>query len=229
MFVTKAMTRKVFTVTPDDTLLNARELMKTQRIHHVPVVHEGGKLVGIISDRDIRSAMPSSLYYEYGSEREQEKLERFKVKDVMTANVVRLSLRDTIQDALLLLLKYDIGAMPVVDDEGILVGIVAIRDLLQALVTLLGIGQPGSLLCLLVDDHIGETKKIVDLIFEEKIPVGSLLAVRHWQPGKRAVFPYLMSKNIGPLKKKFQEHGYKILDPVEWYLGDMEREKQEAT
>jgi acetoin utilization protein AcuB len=227
MFVTKAMTRKVFTVTPEDTLLHARELMKTRKIHHVPVVDEGDKLVGIISDRDVRSAMPSSLYYEYGSEREREKLERFKVKDVMTAKVISLSLRDTIQDALLLLLKYDIGALPVVDDEGILVGILAIRDLLRALVALLGIGQPGSLLCLLVEDHIGETKKIVDLIFEEKIPVGSLLAVRHWQPGKRAVFPYLMSMNIGPLKRKFQEHGYKILDPLEWYLGDMEQDKEE--
>jgi acetoin utilization protein AcuB len=227
MFVTKAMTRKVFTVTPDDSLLNARELMKTHKVRHIPVVGEGGKLVGIISDRDIRSAMPSSLYYEYGSEREREKLERFIVKDVMTPNVVSLSLRDTIQDALLLLLKHDFGALPVVDDEGILVGILATRDLLRALVTLLGIDQPGSPLCLLVEDRLGETKKIVDLICEEKVPIGSVLAVRHWEPGKRAVFPYLMSYNIAPLKGKFQEHGYKILDPVEWYLGDMEREKQE--
>jgi acetoin utilization protein AcuB len=115
----------------------------------------------------------------------------------------------------------------VVDDEGILVGILTTRDLMRALENLLGIDQPGSLLCLLVEDHIGETKKIVDLIFEEKIPIGSVLAIRHWEPGKRAVFPYLMSINIAPLKRKFQERGYKILDPVEWYLGDMEREKQE--
>jgi len=227
MFVTKAMTRKVLTVTPDDSLLDARELMKTHKVHHVPVVEKGKKLVGIISDRDIRSAMPSTLYYESGSEREREKLERFRVKDVMTANVITLSLRDTLQDALLLLLKYDFGALPVVDNEGVLVGILAVRDLLRALVTLLGIGQPGSLLCLLVEDHLGETKKIVDLIFEEKVPIGSVLAVRHWEPGKRAVFPYLMSMNIGPLKKRFQEQGYKILDPVEWYLGDVGREKQE--
>jgi acetoin utilization protein AcuB len=221
------MTRKVFTVTPDHSLLDARELMKTQKFRHIPVVEEGGKLVGIISDRDIRSAMPSSLYYESGSEREREKLERFRVKDVMTANVISLSLRDTIQDALLLLRKHKFGALPVVDDEGILVGILTTRDLMRALENLLGIDQPGSLLCLLVEDHIGETKKIVDLIFEEKIPIGSVLAIRHWEPGKRAVFPYLMSINIAPLKRKFQEQGYKILDPVEWYLGDMEREKHE--
>jgi acetoin utilization protein AcuB len=227
MFVTKAMTRKVFTVTPDHSLLNARELMKTHTFRHIPVVEEGGKLVGIISDRDIRSAMPSSLYYEYGSEKEREKLERFRVKDVMTATVISLSLRDTVQDALLLLRKHKFGALPVVDDKGILVGILTTRDLMRALENLLGIDQPGSLLCLLVEDHIGETKKIVDIIFEEKIPIGSVLAVRHWEPGKRAVFPYLMSINIAPLKRKFQKRGYKILDPMEWYLGDMEREKQE--
>ena len=227
MFVTKAMTRKVITVRPEDNLLDTRELMKTHKIHHIPVVEEGDRLVGIISDRDVRSAMPSSLYYESGSERERVKLEKFKVRDVMTKNVITLSLRDTIQDALLLLLKYDVGALPVVHGDGRLVGILAVRDLLRALVSVLGIGQPGSLLCLLVEDKLGETKKIVDIIFEEKIPIGSLLVARHWEPGKRAVFPYLMSINVGPLKRTFQERGYTILDPEEWYLEDVGRSKDE--
>lgn len=227
MFVTKAMTRKVITVRPEDNLLDTRELMKTHKIHHIPVVEKGDRLVGIISDRDVRSAMPSSLYYESGSERERAKLEKFKVRDVMTKNVITLSLRDTVQDALLLLLKYDVGALPVVHSDGRLVGILAVRDLLRALVSVLGIGQPGSLLCLLVEDKLGETKKIVDIIFEEKIPIGSLLVARHWEPGKRAVFPYLMSINVGPLKRRFQERGYTILDPEEWYLEDVERTKEE--
>jgi acetoin utilization protein AcuB len=227
MFVTKAMTRKVVTVRPEDNLLDTRELMKSHKIHHIPVVEEGNKLVGIISDRDVRSAMPSTLYYESGSERERVKLEKFKVRDVMTKNVITLSLRDTVQDALLLLLKYDIGGLPVVDGDGRLVGILAVRDLLRALVSVLGIGQPGSLLCLLVDDKLGETKKIVDIVFEEKIPIGSILVARHWEPGKRAVFPYLMSINVGSLKRKFQEKGYTILDPEEWYLEDAERTKEE--
>lgn len=227
MFVTKAMTRRVITVKPEDNLLDTRELMKTHKIHHIPVVEEGDRLVGIISDRDVRSAMPSSLYYESGSERERQKLDKFKVRDVMTKNVITLSLRDTIQDALLLLLKYDIGALPVVDNDGRLVGILAVRDLLRALVGVLGIGQPGSLLCLLVEDQLGETKKIVDIIFEEKIPIGSILVARHWEPGKRAVFPYLMSINVGALKRRLQERGYTILDPEEWYLEDVERTKEE--
>lgn len=228
MFVTKAMTRKVITVRPEDNLVDTRELMKTHKIHHIPVVEEGERLVGIISDRDVRSATPSSLYYESGSERERAKLERFKVRDVMTKNVITLSLRDTIQDALLLLLKYDVGALPVVHSDRRLVGILAVRDLLRALVSVLGVGQPGSLLCLLVEDKLGETKKIVDIIFEEKIPIGSLLVARHWEPGKRAVFPYLMSINVGPLKRRFQEKGYTILDPEEWYLEDVGRSKEEA-
>jgi acetoin utilization protein AcuB len=228
MFVTKAMTRKVITVRAEATLLDTRELMKGHKIHHIPVVEEGSKLVGIISDRDLRSAMPSTLYYESGSERERAKLEKFKVRDVMTKNVITLSLRDTIQDALLLLLKYDIGALPVVDNDGRLVGLLAVRDLLRALVSVLGIGQPGSLLCLLVEDQLGENKKIVDIIFEERIPIGSILVARHWEPGKRAVFLYLMSINVGPLKRRFQEKGYTVLEPEEWYLEDVERSKEEA-
>jgi acetoin utilization protein AcuB len=228
MFVTKAMTRKVSAVRPEDTLLDTRELMRAHKVHHIPVVEEGNKLVGIISDRDLRSATPSTLYYEAGSERERAKLEKFKVRDVMTKNVITLSLRDTIQDALLLLLKYDIGALPVVDNDGRLVGILTVRDLLRALVSVLGIGQPGSLLCLLVEDQLGENKKIVDIVFEEKIPIGSILVARHWEPGKRAVFLYVMSINVGPLKRRFQEKGYTILDPEEWYLEDVAQTKEEA-
>jgi acetoin utilization protein AcuB len=228
MFVTKAMTRNVSTVRPEDTLLDTREVMRTRKVHHIPVVEEDNKLVGIISDRDVRSAMPSTLYYESGSERERAKLEKFRVRDVMTKNVITLSLRDTIQDALLLLLKYDVGALPVVDNDGTLVGILAVRDLLRALVSVLGIGQPGSLLCLLVEDKLGENKKIVDIIFEEKIPIGSILVARHWEPGKRAVFLYLMSKNVATLKRRFQEKGYTILDPEEWYLEDVAQTKEEA-
>lgn len=227
MFVTRSMTREVFTLTPDESLLAARDLMRRRRIRHIPVVTEGNRLVGMISDRDVRSAMPSRLHDDYGSERERLEIAKVKVRDVMTTELIMLSLRDTIEDALLLFLKYDVGALPVVDAEGTLVGIVSVRDMLRSFVSVLGIGEPGALLCLLVEDRLGEMKKIVDIIYEEKISIGSILVARHWHPGKRAVFPYIMSINVGPLRRKFQERGYTLLDPAEWYLDDVKRRKQE--
>ncbi len=228
MFVSKSMTRKVYVLEPHDSLLEARELMRRYKIRHVPVVTEGNRLVGIISDRDVRSAAPSSLDYEPDSEDERDKIATFKVKDVMTKETITLSLRDTIEDALLLFLHHDVGALPVVDTEGKLAGIVSVRDILRSFVSVLGIGEPGTLLCLLVLDRLGEMKKIVDLIYEEKISIGSVLVARHWDPEIRAVFPYVMSINVGPLKRKFRELGYTLLDPLEWYLDDVRRREAEG-
>jgi acetoin utilization protein AcuB len=187
------------------------------------VVTEGNRLVGIISDRDVRSAAPSRLYYEFESEAERNKIATFKVGDVMTKEAITLSLRNTIEDALLMFLKHDVGALPVVDTEDKLVGIVSVRDLLRSFVSVLGIGEPGTLLCLLVPDRLGEMKKIVDIIYEERLSIGSILAVRYWDPGIRAVFPYVMSINVGPLKRKLRERGYTMLDPLEWYLDNARR------
>jgi acetoin utilization protein AcuB len=227
MFVSTSMTREVVALTPDESLLEARDLMRRRKVRHIPVVTEGNRLVGMISDRDVRSAMLSSLHHEYGSEKERKEMAKFKVKDVMTKEVIMLSLRGTIEDALLLFLKYGVGALPVVDSEEKLVGIVSVRDMLRSFVSVLGIGEPGTLVCLLVEDRLGEMKKIVDIIHEEKISIGSILVARYWDPGKRAVFPYLMSINVGPLKRKLQEAGYTLLEPAEWYLDDVKGGKQE--
>ena len=53
------------------------------------------------------------------------------------------------------------------------------------------IGEPGTLLCILVEEKVGQMKKIVDAVTEENISFGSILVARYWEEGKRAVFPYL--------------------------------------
>lgn len=227
MFISRSMTRKVLTLKPGDSLIHAREFMKANRIQHVPVVDPEDRVVGVITDRDLRTAMPSSLYSLSGSPEERARLERFRVEDVMTQDVILLSARDTIQDALLLILKHDIGCLPVVDEAQKLVGIVTIKDLLRSFVSVLGIGEPGTLLCIVVEDKLGQMKQIVDTIYEERISIGSVLVARHWEPGKRAVFPYVFSINVGRLKRRFKEKGYTLLDPLEWYL-DVEKRNQEG-
>jgi len=82
----------------------------------------------------------------------------------------------------------------------------------------MGIGEPGTLLGILVDDKVGQMKKIVDAITEENISFGSVLVARHWKDNKRAVFPYLLTNNVMRIKKKIKAMGFTLLDPMEWYL-----------
>jgi acetoin utilization protein AcuB len=178
-------------------------------------------LIGIITDRDVRSALPSVFSTCLTDPEEMERFSRLTVGDFMTRNPITISPMNTLEDALLLMHKMKKGAFPVVDHQGKLIGIISTRDLLRAFINVLGIEQPGTLLCLVVDDSVGEMKKIVDAVTEEGISFGSILVAKHWEEGKRAVFPYLLTVNAAKVKRKLKDLGYTLLSPMEWSLDNL--------
>jgi acetoin utilization protein AcuB len=218
MFVSKSMTKKLITVTRETDILKAGKIMRDNRIRHIPVVDDSYILLGIVTDRDIRSAMPSVAFEDFNSKEERNKLSTLKVKDIMTTDLVTVSPTYTLQDVLLLFQKHHFGALPVIDDNKVLLGIISIRDLLRAFIGVMGIGEPGTLLCIVAEQKVGQMKKIVDIITAENISMGSILVARHWEEGKRAVFPYLLTQNLVRVKKKLREAGYELLDPMKWHL-----------
>jgi acetoin utilization protein AcuB len=221
MFVSRSMTRNVITVDQEASIFNAQELLAKNKIRHLPVIDKDRRLIGIITDRDIRSALPYNSLMDHCSEKEKERISKFKVKDIMTKDPISISPADTIQDALLLIQNSKVGALPVVDDDHKLKGIISVRDLLQAFINVLGIGEPGALLCILVEEKVGQLKKIVDAITEENISFGSVLVARYWDKNMRAVFIYLLTQNVVHLKKKLKNLGFTLLDPMEWYLDQL--------
>ena len=221
MFVSNSMTRKVITVAPDDGIFKAQELMAENKIRHLPVIEAGNRLIGIVTDRDIRSALPYKFFKTPPSEEEKKNFAELKIKDIMTKEPITISPAFTIQDALLVIQDARVGALPVVKEDGTLAGIISVRDLLRAFINVLGIGQPGTLLCILMEEKIGQLKKIVDAITEENISFGSVLVARYWEKDKRAVFPYLLTLNVAHIKDKLQRLGFTLLDPMEWYLDQL--------
>jgi len=221
MFVSQSMKRKVATVSKETSLLEAQALMVERDVRHLPVVDADNLLVGIITDRDVRSALPFNLAKGEGTDAEKAQYAQLKVAQVMTPDPMTILPTHTIQDALLLIQRKKVGAFPVVDEHGKLVGILSVRDLLRAFINVMGIGQPGTLLCVLADERVGQLKKIVDAITEENISFGSVLVARYWEQKKRAVFPYLLTNNVVRIKKKLQDMGFELLDPMEWYLDQL--------
>jgi acetoin utilization protein AcuB len=215
------MTRKVITVDQEAYIFEAQELMTRNNIRHLPVVDKANRLIGIVTDRDIRSALPYRFFKESFSETKKEKLSNLSVKDIMSKNPISISPTYTIQDALLVIQDSRVGALPVVDDDGKLTGIISVRDLLRAFTNVLGIGEPGTLLCILVEEKVGQLKKIVDAITKENISFGSVLVARYWDENKRAVFPYLLTQNVAHVKKKLEKLGFTLLDPMQWYLDQL--------
>ena len=219
MFVSKSMSKQVISIRPNADIFEAQDLMEENKIRHLPVVDEENRLIGIVTDRDIKSAMPSNLYktLECTLEEKNEVCD-LRIKDIMTKDPMSISPTYTIQDAMLLIQSQRVGALPVVDDDGKLKGIISIRDLLRAFINVMGIGEPGTLLGILVEEKVGELKKIVDAIVEENISCGSVLTAKHWEPGKRAVFPYLFAMNVNPVKERLKKLGFELINPLDWYI-----------
>jgi acetoin utilization protein AcuB len=139
MLVKYWMTTEVITVDEDVSLMQASKLMKEHGIKHLPVIKER-RLVGIVSDRDLKEAQASDatsldiheLYY---------LLDKVKIKNLMSTNLHTTSAEEVIERAAALMLDYDISALPVVDQEGKLKGIVTKGDLFRGLIAISGIHQ----------------------------------------------------------------------------------------
>ncbi len=218
MFVSARMAKNVVTASPGTSLREARKLMLENKIRHLPVVNGYGLLVGIVSDRDMRSAMPSSLLGREEYEKALERVLDYTVDDIMTEDPLTISIYYTIQDTLLVMRQKRVGALPVIDENGYLKGILSTRDLLSSFVNVMGIGEPGTLLCILANEERGQMKKIIDIVTDEKISLGSVLVSRTWDVNKKAIFPYLLTNNVANVKRRLLEAGFQLFDPMQWYL-----------
>ena len=218
MFVSDSMTRKVITVDASASVFDAQQLMADHRIRHLPIIDENDRLKGIISDRGIRSALPYELIRDKDNHEARAKVAGLTVADIMTPDPLTISPSETIQDALLRIQSERVGAYPVVDADNKLLGMLSVRDLLRAFINVLNIGQPGTLMCVLVREQVGQMKKIVDAITEENVSIGSILVAHHLEKDMRAVFPYLLTLNVARIKSKLEALGFTPIDPMQWTM-----------
>ncbi|MBU0484197.1 MAG: CBS domain-containing protein [Proteobacteria bacterium] len=152
MFVTNFMTEPVHTVGPEASLSQVKELFGQRKFRHLPIVDQSGRLIGMLTDRDLRSAYPSGLMDENEKKAYLKRFKEMKVSQIMTETVAKLTPKSTLDDALLLFDRSRVGALPVVDDQQKVVGIFSIRDLLAAYKQLFGLGEKGSALIVVQDD-----------------------------------------------------------------------------
>ena len=120
MSVQSIMTKSVVSSNPDAPVREAIQLIEDSDIRHLPVV-EDGRLIGIVSDRDLRA---------FERERSDELLDT-PLRDVMSRELVCMELGESIAAVIDVMLEYKIGALPVVGDKGELVGIVSYIDVLR--------------------------------------------------------------------------------------------------
>ena len=130
MKVEDIMTREVITLCEDDTLRDAINSVQRNHIRHIPIV-DGKRLIGVVSDRDIKRATPS-LYSGISQEKFNEMISELSLSRVMTRDPFSISSDTSIKEVVQLMISKKYGALPVVD-SGELVGIVTGIDCLRVL------------------------------------------------------------------------------------------------
>lgn len=131
--VREFMSTKLETLSPEDTLKDAVTLEALRKIRHIPVL-EGDKLVGIVTDRDLKRAMPSLLSNLDRAEYERV-MSTTSVGQIMTKSPQTITPETTLEEAARLVLEKRYGALPVVQN-GKLVGIISQTDMLRAFLRL---------------------------------------------------------------------------------------------
>jgi acetoin utilization protein AcuB len=176
MLVKERMSSPAVTVTPDTSFQDALKLMRDHKFRRVPVVDQDGKLIGIVSERDLLHASPSPAtslsVWEVNY-----LLWKLKVADIMTHHVITISQEAPIEDAANLMVTRKIGGLPVVNGAGKVVGVVTETDIFKAFAEMLGSGEKGLRLTIKVPSGGGTLAKVAQAIYEEGgliISVGSL-------------------------------------------------------
>jgi acetoin utilization protein AcuB len=160
--VEKWMTVKPISLKATDSLARAIDVMKEKKIRRIPIVSDAGKLIGIVSDRDLKDVSPSrattldiwELHYV---------LDKLKLGDIMTKKPWTVTPDMPIEKAALLMLEKRVEGLPVVDAKGALVGILTEGDIFRALVELTGVAKKKTRISLLIPDKAGSIREAADI------------------------------------------------------------------
>ncbi|MFP4657689.1 MAG: CBS and ACT domain-containing protein [Desulfonatronovibrionaceae bacterium] len=215
MLLKNWMTTDVITVTPDTSMMKASKILKDKDIHRLPVVDDNGRLVGIVSDRDIKDASPSKattldvheLYY---------LLSEIKIKDIMTRNLHTIDSEATVEKAAVEMMDKKIEGMPVVDSEQKVVGIITDTDIFKVLIQISGVYLGGVQMGFKLTNETGALKKILDDLRAHGARIISIQSsYEDPAPGYRQVFIRIHDMEKAE-ENRLREHLQNTYDMLYW-------------
>jgi acetoin utilization protein AcuB len=207
MLVRQLMSKKLVTVDADISMMKASRLMKDNGIQHLLVLKKG-RVAGIVSDRDLKETQRSKataldiheLYY---------LLDNITVGSVMPRQLFTIGPGATVGKAAAVMLKHNISALPVVNPDGGLEGIITKGDIFQAFVSISGIHHGDLALGFELEDRPGSIKEVTDVIRAHGGRLASLLTGYEWAPaGFRHL--YIRARKIKDEKALQQELSGKV-------------------
>ncbi|MDI2586118.1 acetoin utilization AcuB family protein [Psychrobacillus sp. NEAU-3TGS] len=169
MLVEEIMNTSVPTLTPTHTINDALLLLKAKRIRHIPIINANKEILGVVTDRDLKKATPSTLLNSNNPEVYELPLEK-----IMTKNPIVGHPLDFLEETATIFYDNRIGCLPIVS-QGKLVGMITESDLLYKFIELTGSHQPGSQIEVRVPNKTGVLFEVSKVFYEQKVNVLSVL------------------------------------------------------
>ncbi len=162
MLVKDCMTTSVVSIESDQTIQDAINLLMEHQVSMLPVL-QSARLVGIVTDRDVKHALPSNTCL-LDFQDIMLKVSKVPVKSIMNSPPITVRRDFTIEETASVLFEHNISGAPVVDPAGNLVGIITKNDLFKSIVSVTGITHKGMMLALLIEDRRGTIREITDIL-----------------------------------------------------------------
>jgi len=201
------MSKDVITIDVNDCIEDAVNLLLENDKRTLPVM-ENNKLVGVITDRDLKMASVSDTTA-LDAHAFVHLTSKIKVKFIMTKNPITIPFDFTVEETASILLKHKISGAPVVNHEGKIVGIISQTDLFRVMISLTGLEKEGVQFGFQVEDRSGSIKTLVDIIRQYNGRMVSLLTSYENVPaGYRKVYIRMIGisrTELPELKKAFKE------------------------
>ncbi|WP_409174963.1 CBS and ACT domain-containing protein [Brevibacillus fortis] len=209
MRIEEIMRKKIVTIQPSTTIGEALLLLRANRIRHLPVI-ESDSLVGIVSDRDLRDALPSRLL----THDDDDTVLHKPVATIMNQQVITAHPLDFIEDAALQLYEHKIGSLPIVEGTR-LVGLITESDLFSSLIELFGVNKPSSHIEVEVDDRVGMLAEVSQVFRDAQVNVTSVVVFPGKQPAKKNLVFRVQTIDPRIVTQLLLEKGFSVIGPTE--------------
>jgi acetoin utilization protein AcuB len=204
------MTHNPVTIKDDTSLDDALRIMRENKVRRLPILDKKGKLVGIVSEKDLLYASPSpatslSVWEIHGL------LARIKIKELMTKNVITVCEDCPIEEAARVMVDNKIGGLPVMRGDQ-LVGIITETDLFKVFLELLGARTQGTRFTLLVPDKKGMLAAVTEQVTSLGGNIMALGTFLGDDPSNRTITMKVQDVDKEELWPKLEQLGIKLLD-----------------
>lgn len=202
MKVGEWMERELITIDRNTTIQETISLMKKHSIRHLPVIEEG-RLVGLVTEGDMRQVFVASL------------IEELSIDDVMIKDPITVKVDTEIDDAARVIYYNKIGGLPVVDEGQGLLGIITVADIMAAFIELMGVLKSSSRIDIVLGQDPEAFEEVSRIISSNGGKIISVGMLPQSDRKKNIYFFRLKKRRIGKIVDALEKAGYRVTASME--------------